>query len=635
MAARILLGSIALVLSCSGTVSAQISPGPLSRAHQQLEGVTSCVSCHNFRAGPRALRCLDCHVEIQRRVTEHTGYHSRVFKPSADQTDCARCHAEHNGQKFPLIRLDRGSFNHGAETGFTLEGKHSAQKCEACHNAQKIPAAARPEIKMKDLNKSFLGLMRECLTCHDDRHQGQLGTKCLRCHGQEDWKAVSGFNHSQTHFPLTGMHQQVACGKCHASKTAAAPLQFKGVAFAGCQNCHNDPHHGAFQEAKFRGGCDSCHSTSAWKKPKPAAGFQHDQTQFKLLGKHAELACAACHKNSDFHRPVPHERCQQCHEDQHNGQFASRAAGSDCASCHNEQGFKPSKYDRAAHQQGAFKLEGKHASLDCGKCHQPSGRGAVYVTRLLICSQCHSDPHAGEFAAAPLNNRCDACHTQESFRPATFTVASHSRTRFALAGKHATVECASCHKPLGGASALVAAKPVLAEIKAPGARRQYRFANLACGSCHQDPHQTKIACETCHQTMDWKQLGNFDHSQTKFRLDGGHERVACTSCHQAERSEHATAPQFAATPAICGGCHQKTDAHGGQFQTAARAEDCSSCHTPARWYIDRFNHDTTRFPLDRAHRNVVCEECHKEQITSNSKLIRVYRGTPVECVKCH
>jgi len=627
MDARILLGSIALVLSCSTTVSAQISPGPLSKAHQQLEGVTNCVTCHNFRAGARALKCLDCHAEIKRRINEHTGFHAHAYKPSPDQTDCARCHAEHNGQKFPLIRLERQTFNHAAETGFALEGKHRAQKCEACHNAQKIPAAARAEIKMKDPNQSFLGLKRECLTCHQDKHQGQLGPNCTRCHGQEDWKAVTAFNHSQTHFPLTGLHQQVACIKCHPA------MQFKGVAFAGCQNCHVDPHRGAFQEAKFRGGCDSCHSTNGWKKPRLDAGFQHDQTQFKLVGKHADVACAACHKTTDFHKAVPHERCQQCHEDPHNGQFAKRPAGSDCAACHNEQGFKPTKFDRAAHAQSGFKLEGKHASLECAKCHQPAGRGAVYVSGLLTCAQCHNDPHAGEFLAAPWSNRCDACHTQESFRSPTFNVATHARSRFTLTGKHATVECGACHKPLPVPPAPMTAKAMLASIDAPGARRKYHFPTLTCSGCHNDPHQTKTACETCHQTENWKQTAPFDHAQTRFGLDGGHAKVACAGCHVPAGAEHA--PRFAVAASTCGGCHQKTDAHAGQFQNAGRIEDCSACHTPAKWYIDAFNHDTTRFPLDRAHRNVVCEECHKQQIPTADKPIRLYRGTPVECVKCH
>jgi len=86
---------------------AQISPGPLSRAHQQLEGVTKCSTCHDFGAGDRRLKCLECHAEIQRRIAAHTGYHAKAYNVSPTEIDCARCHLEHNGQKFPLTRLDR------------------------------------------------------------------------------------------------------------------------------------------------------------------------------------------------------------------------------------------------------------------------------------------------------------------------------------------------------------------------------------------------------------------------------------------------------------------------------------------------------------------------------------------------
>ena len=635
--ARALLSTIALALLCTGMVSAQISPGPLARAHQHLEGVTNCVSCHNYRVGARALKCLECHAEIQRELGARTGYHSRVLKNSSDQRDCARCHMEHNGQKFPLIRLDRKAFNHGAETGFLLEGNHRAQNCEACHNSRKMPAAARVEIKLKDANRSFLGLRRECLSCHEDQHRGQLGADCLRCHAQEAWRPAAGFNHAQTRFPLTGLHQAVACGKCHASRGPdPAALQFKGLSFAACQNCHSDPHHGAFQEAKFRGGCESCHNTGGFRKARPSAGFSHDRTSFPLAGRHAEVACLHCHRDGNFERPIPHDRCQKCHEDPHSGQFAARTSGSDCGACHSETGFKPSLFDRAAHQRGAFALEGKHSSLACGKCHQPEGSAAVYKTRTLACAECHADPHGGEFAAAPDYNNCGLCHSQEAFRPASFNAANHGKTHFPLTGKHSKVDCEACHKPLGREPAAPATvKRMLAVSTAPGASRQYHFPSFACGDCHKDPHQTKAACETCHGTQDWKQPAAFDHAQTHFKLDGGHRDVACVKCHPAADLQHAGTPLFSNTDARCGGCHERDEVHGGQFRTSGRAEDCSACHAPARWKVSEFDHDHSKFPLDRAHRNVSCEKCHKEQPGPNVKLIRVYRNTPTECVKCH
>jgi len=149
--------------------------------------------------------------------------------------------------------------------------------------------------------------------------------------------------------------------------------------FSGCQSCHTDPHHGAFQEVKFRGACDTCHNTNGFKKNQPGTDFHHYTTKFPLLGKHTSVACSKCHQGADFHRPIAHERCRDCHEDPHKGQFATRAAGSDCGSCHEVTGFKPTRFDRETHRQSAFPLEGKHAALRCPECHKPEGRDAVEI----------------------------------------------------------------------------------------------------------------------------------------------------------------------------------------------------------------------------------------------------------------
>lgn len=614
-----------LLLACVVPAAAQLSPGPLSRAHQDLEGVGSCAKCHDFGAGARSLRCLECHTEIQRRVTAKTGFHARAFRAASGQQDCARCHGEHNGTKFGLIRLDRKAFQHEAETGFKLEGKHRTVACETCHASKNISAPARAEIKLKDVNHSFLGLRRECNACHQDQHKGQLGSDCTKCHSPEGWKPAGGFNHTQARFALTGLHQQVACVKCHAT-----PSQFKGLAFQTCESCHKDPHRGAFREAKVTGSCDSCHSTAGWRRPRiAAAGFSHDRTPFALKGKHADVACNKCHKDADFHRQIAHGRCSSCHQDPHNKQFASRAAGADCQSCHNENSFKPALFDRAMHQKSAFRLEARHAELDCAKCHQPQGREAVYITRLLACADCHNDPHRGEFAS----KQCSECHTQTKFKDHNVTVAAHAKTQFPLTGKHSVVACADCHKQLPTAPA-AAAKLVLAFISAPTAARQFHFAATRCNSCHQDPHNTTLACESCHTSADWKTTAKFDHAvEAKFPLTGAHAKPNCVQCHQPiDAAKRPATPSFQLSAKECLACHQKDDRHGGQFQATGKATDCASCHAPESWKIEEFNHERTRFPLDRAHRNVTCAKCHKVMFNAG---YRTYRNTPLECVRCH
>ncbi len=631
-----------LALGWCAMARAQISPGPLARAHAQLEGVSKCSQCHDFGAGSRSFKCLDCHSEIRRRLEAGAGFHSHAYKPSPGQTDCAHCHMEHNGQGFALIRLDRKMFDHAAQTGFTLEGKHRQQACESCHNEKKIASPSREGIKLKDLNRTFLGLRRECASCHEDKHRGELGGDCKSCHSQDAWKPAAGFNHSRTPFPLTGLHQAVACQKCHTQRPGDTAVLFKRSSAASCQGCHTDPHRGAFQETKFRGSCETCHTTSGWKGTRPASGFDHSITKFALLGKHAAAACSACHKTSDFHRPIPHGLCRECHEDAHGGQFAARAAGSDCAACHNETAFKPARFDRETHQLSAFPLEGKHATLECADCHQPGGKLTVYVTRKLICSACHADSHGGEFAAAPLSNRCDLCHTTKSFQPATFDVARHAKTRFALTGRHGAVACASCHKPLATTMASMPA-PVPAKVtNISGQPRQYRIADQTCNGCHADPHRTsqerpaKVSCETCHVTDDWKSVRPFDHAATHFQLDGAHAMVKCIQCHAPSpkvNSAARIAPDFASATGACGACHQRADVHAGQFRIG-REEDCSVCHSSSSWKPSGFSHERTRFALDVAHRNVECQKCHKSR-DENGKLVRIFRLTPLECVQCH
>jgi predicted CXXCH cytochrome family protein len=142
--------------------------------------------------------------------------------------------------------------------------------------------------------------------------------------------------------------------------------------------------------------------------------------------------------------------------------------------------------------------------------------------------------------------------------------------------------------------------------------RQYHFSSQTCNSCHADPHKTELACESCHTTLQWKVMRPFDHSTTKFLIDGAHQNVGCVKCHSPAGAGTNSAPEFAKTPRACFSCHSTKDVHGGQFRTAQRDEDCSSCHWTTSWDGKEFEHDKAQFALDVAHRNVACEKCHKE-----------------------
>jgi hypothetical protein len=619
-----------------GAAVAQISPGPLSSPHHSLDGSTNCASCHKF-GGQAALKCLDCHTEIAVRLNAHRGLHATYNIPPGSSQECGRCHSEHNGEDFPLIKWDIKTFDH-KETGYLLEGRHAGLACNKCHNPSHISPQERASIKIKDPSRTYLGLTTGCTACHEDQHKGRLGPNCLQCHNFVDWKAInvsqsgqSQFDHSKTRYPLTGLHAQVQCAKCHTYGSDGKP-QYVGIRFNQCTDCHKDPHQGSFSQ-----GCQSCHNTSGWKKISLQTvneRFDHSNTKFPLEGKHSSVDCAQCHANGDFKKPLAFQKCMDCHKpDPHNGQFAKRPDGGECASCHTVKGWKPSTFMLKEHASTNYPLQGGHARLECMQCHIPKGKDTLFKIKFERCTDCHADKHAGQFAAAPYFNGCNRCHNLEGYRPSTFTLAQHKQTRFVLTGGHVAVPCSDCHKE----SAL---QPKPAVI--------YHWKELDCMSCHADPHKGQFrqrmqearadgsvaGCEACHTTKSWKELSGFDHSSTKFALLGAHRATACIDCHKPPNLETKLMNvDFKAAPTQCEDCHQ--DVHGKQFASADITR-CAECHNSTKWKPSLFDHDKrTTFPLRGAHQNVRCAECHKLTQVVAAKKVLFYKPTPKDCAICH
>jgi hypothetical protein len=619
-------GLVLLGLAGTGAAHAQISPGPLSRAHQFLSGATQCTSCHKI-AGKAEFKCLECHGEIAQRLAAGRGLHATYGQ------DCVRCHSEHNGENFPLIRWNPSpqALDH-SKTGYPLEGKHAGLACNRCHTAEHVAASERASIKVKDLNRTLLGVPRTCTTCHQDAHQGRLGAECQQCHSVDDWKKVSRFDHSRTRYPLTGLHAQVACQKCH-QPGPDGQVKYTGLAFDRCNACHSDPH-----RATMEGACQSCHNTRAWKAVSMETvneKFDHSRTAYPLRGKHAELQCGQCHANGDFKQPIAFQKCADCHKpDPHGGQFLKRADGGECASCHTVDGFKPARFGLPEHTKTAYPLGGKHTAVACAKCHIPAGRATLYKIKFAKCTDCHSDNHQGQFAAAPHFNRCQDCHSVQAYRPAEFALAQHKKTRFPLVGAHLAVPCGDCHKAATTAALKNAAL--------------FRFDDRSCTACHSDPHRGQFAqrmqarradgsaagCEACHAVTTWKDLTAFDHATTAFALQGAHRGVACADCHRPPNLEVTLMnADFRAAPHACESCHE--DPHGKQFAREG-ATRCAECHDSGRWKPSLFDHDTrTLFPLQGAHKGVRCARCHGDTRTIEGRSVLFYKPTPRECAACH
>jgi len=626
----IFLGASLILLPCA---SAQISPGPLARAHQSLDGPTQCSNCHTFGRGAAVLKCVECHTEIGERVAAHRGLHATYSIPPGSNQQCARCHSEHNGRDFPIVKFDRAAFDH-KQAGFVLEGKHQGLSCERCHNAQNIAPAQKQLIKVRDLNRTFLGLSQACSSCHQDAHNGRLGANCAQCHNSTDWKTTAGqFDHSKTRFPLTGLHAQVACERCHTPGPDNKP-RYIGLAFGKCADCHADPHRESFGQQ----GCETCHSTAGWKRVASSAlqrSFDHSKTAYPLLGKHQQVDCVLCHASGNFKHPLAYGKCTDCHADAHHGQFLKRADRGECSSCHRVEGFKPAKFTVKDHALTGYPLEGKHASVECAQCHIPRGEQTAFKIKFDRCTNCHADAHQGQFAAAPYLNQCERCHTLNGYRPATFGLAQHQKSRFVLTGAHMAVTCEECHR--APATASTQTKSV-----AP-----YRFPDLGCTTCHQDPHKGQFrdwpvrastgrrdGCEACHSTKTWKDLSQFDHEQTAFPLVGVHRAVGCIDCHRpANLGTKLANADFRAAPTACEQCH--ADIHGAQFAKLGVTR-CAECHDSARWKPSLFDHDKrTGFRLEGAHRNVACADCHKLKRVVAGKPVLFYAPTPKLCTDCH
>ncbi len=626
MALALMVAGIALLLPPDS--QAQISPGPLSKAHSSLSGTMQCNSCHVFGASTPTFKCLDCHKEVAEVLAGKHGYHFRLQMQNPNGKDCVRCHLEHNGENFNLIHWESSEkdFDHRL-TGYALEGKHAALPCWQCHTPAHMLTARKALIKYNDSSKSFFGQSPACSPCHSDPHKGRLGNECTECHNVENWKAVKQFDHSQTRYPLSGLHAKVPCEQCHKPDSPGGQPRYQNMNFSTCSGCHRDPHRGEFKK-----GCDSCHTTSGWKTLLAGFDFDHSKTKYPLLGQHALVACSACHVKDDFKNPVPFAACKDCHNpDPHKGQFAARPQKGECVECHTVDGWKPSLFGVEQHNASQYPLKGQHIQVACGNCHIPAAKDTNYKLPFAQCSACHKDPHDNQFAAAPYDNRCEPCHTVQDWHRTTYTIAKHNNSRFPLLGAHAAVPCSDCHKAgLGGRTDKIL---------------PFQLADFRCTACHNDAHRGEFSeqmarkradgspsgCAACHSIKSWGDITGFDHSKTKYPLLGAHRTVACAACHKPTTN---SASRFQGTLAQCQACHQ--DPHANQFQSKDNQTHCVDCHNTQRWAPSSFDHETkTHFPLAGGHANVPCAKCHIPTGSTIGKQIVIYKNTSSKCADCH
>jgi hypothetical protein len=423
--------------------------------------------------------------------------------------------------------------------------------------------------------------------------------------------------------------------------------------------------------------------------------FDHKLTGYPLTGAHADQYCEDCHKPEFIAGETIRDKqetylglntkCLSCHADYH-----QESLSSSCLNCHNDKAFRPAP--KFNHSTAKFKLEGKHADIECAKCHKIIIRnGNEYQAFTGIsyssCANCHSDPHRNQFG-----QNCSECHTVESFLSVReISNFDHSRTGFMLEDKHQDLSCKSCHKsnitdPVkhqhcsdchsdyhenqfatkginidcadchntsgfenssftverhnAGSYQLQGghlATPCFACHKKQE-KWSFQEIGLRCSECHKNIHESYIDqkyypgsdCSTCHSENGWG-LVRFDHSKTQFALEGTHELQTCRSCHYRENSAGQVQQKFSGLASNCTNCH--TDIHNNQFETN-NSVNCFRCHNPFGWVIENFNHNSAAFRLEGKHENISCKKCHKE-ISEGQETFILYKIQEFRCENCH
>lgn len=343
----------------------------------------------------RQVACARCHPQIrdfqaarpaQSMFTKFTGLQFSSCQNCHDDVhrgkfgmNCQSCHSTQGWRGF-----NPGTFDHSM-TRFPLRGKHRLVDCSRCHSANNF---------LKPL------LFATCTACHADVHKGKFGQNCQSCHSENGWKNVNrnSFDHSKTDFPLRGMHQSVACQKCHTSGNLLQPLRF-----AQCGNCHPDVHAGQFAQRPGGERCEMCHNEQGFL-PALFGIEEHQKTAFPLIGSHLAASCRTCHTLAKTTAGEPVRRfvfagtgCESCHTDVHFTQFSRSKPVKECEICHTPSEWNDLKFNHD--RDSRFTLEGAHRRVSCNQCHRLV-KLAGHVFRLY----------------RPIDAACETCHAEGGFR---------------------------------------------------------------------------------------------------------------------------------------------------------------------------------------------------------------------------
>ncbi|HWR59704.1 MAG TPA: hypothetical protein VN328_12530, partial [Thermodesulfovibrionales bacterium] len=279
------------------------------------------------------------------------------------------------------------------------------------------------------------------------------------------------------------------------------------------------------------------------------------------------------------------------------------------------------------------------------------GTGQFTNMRYKLCTDCHPDPHRGQFK----DKECTPCHTIKTWREKDLKFDHNKDTKYKLEGKHADPKCVECHPP-GEKDASAAIKRTLSLPKKPEVKKDVRYANAQfrdmryklCTDCHEDPHKGQFKdteCTPCHTLKSWREKDlKFDHNKdSKYKLEAKHADAKCVDCHiPGEKDASAAIKKILSLPKkqeakkdvkyanaqfremrykLCTDCHE--DIHKGQFKDKL----CTPCHTIKSWRAKDIVFDHTKdskFKLEGKHADLKCWECHPpDEKDANAYILRL------------
>ena len=203
-----------------------------------------------------------------------------------------------------------------------------------------------------------------------------------------------------------------------------------------------------------------------------------------------------------------------------------------------------------------------------------------------------------------------------------------------LSESHAHLEgmsnCTKCHvlrKSVSNDKCLDCHSEIASRIKAgKGYHVSSEVKGKECASCHNDHHGRKFQMIR----FDKEQ---FDHGLAGYELQGAHERIDCSKCHNKELISDSKlcgrSGTFLGLGQACTDCHE--DFHQGTL-----GMQCTSCHGYDRFRpAPGFEHNNAAFRLLGKHKVVACAKCHQTTTRKGTKF-QVFKGiSHKSCTNCH